>query len=250
MLWSNKRRPGQRDRPSRRTARAGGSGSDHRSAGGQQSSGPIRISTRTRSLCGFFVRFMVVLLLLAALWPLVANAYTTFFCAAGNLLFGTFGSHGEVRFVRSTDPEDKPGDSAVKLYNSQSRVGVRVSGISSLDLGYRPTAFLLALVVATPIPWARRRRALLWALFWVNVYVAFRALVFLLVNFSRGDPVALFTPGPLALKLRTFAFYFVVLSYAGWLVGPLPIWAFLCLGRSDRNALMGNEHAESRRGTT
>lgn len=249
MHWSNKRRPGRRDRPSRGTPRAGAWGSDHRSAGGPQISAPIRISTRTRSLCGFFLRFMVVLLLLTALWPLLADAYTTFFCAGGNLLFGTFGSNGQVRFERSADPEDKPGESAVELYNRRSRVGVRVSGFNSLDLGYRPTAFLLALVVATPIPWARRRRAVLWALFWVNVYVGFRVLVFLLVNFSRSDPVALFTPGPFAAKLRTFAYLFVVLSYS-WLVVPLPIWVFLCFGRSDWKALMANEHADSREMTT
>ena len=94
----------------------------------------------------------------------------------------------------------------------------------SWQVGYRPTAFVLALVLATPIPWPRRLRAFLWALLAINAYVALRLVLTLLMGFSEEGTVTLFSLGPHTRKALEFIAGFVVLEFEGDLILPAAIW--------------------------
>lgn len=184
-----------------------------------------------RTLAGFFVRFLVVFVLLMVPWPGLGAAYATFFRVSGNFLFSTFGSDGRVRFLPVANPE-KERDTEVVLVNRGTGAEMRLAGGSRLQ-GYKPTAFVLALILATPIPWSRRWRAVVWGLMLVNVYVALRVGIFLLAAYSGDGAVALFTPGPVCRPVLDFLLWVVVVSFAGWLILPLPIWALVTFRRSD-----------------
>jgi hypothetical protein len=183
----------------------------------------------------FFVQFLFVFVILMAPLPGLARAYGACFRAGCNVLFARFGSDGSVRCRPSVSggPEN---DLACTLVNRRTGAEYTFAGGSRLQ-GYKPTAFILALTLATPIPWRRRIRAVLWASLLVNVYVAVRMAVFLLVAFSGDNSLALFTPGPFWKGVLTYLNWVVVVSYAGWLVLPLLIWlVVVCACRQWRPA--------------
>ena len=62
-----------------------------------------------------------------------------------------------------------------------------------------PSAILAVLVLATPLPWRRRGRALVWGLLLIQVFIVFRLTLLLLDGgFAADKAYALFTPGPFA----------------------------------------------------
>ncbi|GAG33751.1 unnamed protein product, partial [marine sediment metagenome] len=123
-------------------------------------------------------------------------------------------------------------DTEVVLFNRRTGAERHIAGGSKLQ-GFKPTAFILALIVATPIPWSRRWRAVVGGLVLVHAYVALRMLVFLLAAFGGDNPLALFSPGPIGGAILGFLSWFLVLSYTSWLIAPLPIWVLVSLRTSD-----------------
>jgi len=85
-----------------------------------------------------------------------------------------------------------------------------------------PTAFVLALTLATPVAWPRRVWSALWALLWVNLYVAIKLALFP-IAYGGDDPVGAMT---FAGILR-WVFWVVGASSVGWMLVPLLIWAIL-----------------------
>ncbi len=188
-----------------------------------------------KRIVGFFLRFMVIFVVLTAPWPGLADAYAPVYRAMGNVLFGRFGSSGivELRPLTVSDPERN-----TELVLSNWRTEARFVFTSGSSKGYMPTAFVLALIVATPIPWRRRWRAVLWGLACVTVYAALRMGVFLTFAFAQDNGLAVFTLGPLAKSALDYVVWVVVDTFAGWLILPLPIWALLCFRRKDWQALL------------
>ena len=184
-----------------------------------------------RVLGGFFLRFIVVFVLLMAPWPGVSEAYAAFFRAGGNFLFSTFGPEGRVRFLPYADA-DAGQDTEVVLINRRTGAQVSIAGGSRLQ-GFNPTAFVLALILATPIPWSRRWQAAVFGLILINAYVALRVMLFLIAMFSSDSALALFSPGPIFRPILDFLYWVCVTSFAGWLIIPLPIWALVSFRRSD-----------------
>ena len=160
--------------------------------------------------------------------------------AVVNVLGGRFGSGSA--HLQSSGRQDPDRDTDFEL-RSRNTGAEDVFRGTSLK-GYQPTAFLFCLILATPIPWSRRWRALLWGLAIVSVYAALRTAMFLVFAFSEGnhlvenmsesDSLALFTLGPFGKSVLDYLYWVFVESFAGWLFVPLPIWALVCFWRSDR----------------
>jgi len=121
-----------------------------------------------RPALGFLARFLLVFVLLAAPWPGLHEGYAAVFCGAGNLLFGRFGSDGRVRF-RPKPQADRKSDMELELRNRSNDAEYVIEGSARLQ-GYKPTAYVVALILASPVRWSRRFRAVLWGLLGVNVY--------------------------------------------------------------------------------
>ena len=136
-----------------------------------------------KRVAGFFVLFLVFYGVLMAPWPGLGGAYAACFRATANLLFGSFAGQGSVRFAPAAG-RGREADAEVTFTSPRTGAVGRVP-VASRRMGYVPTAMLIGLVLATPLPWSRKVRALLWGFLLINGFVVLRVALVLLHTFSR-----------------------------------------------------------------
>lgn len=190
---------------------------------------------RSGSISRFVWRFALVFTAFVMGWAVVGSSYAGAFCGAANLVYRSIGPHGRTRFMLIDDLEGKSkGAHDIEIVLRDRRVNAEERFVGSTRLqGYRPTTFLAALILATPMPWRRRWRAMLWGLVLIHAYVALRVLTFLLWAFGEDSAIQLFTLGAATQGLLNFAHWFFVVSFGGWLVVPIPIWFLLSFNADD-----------------
>lgn len=184
-----------------------------------------------KQIAGFFLKLLVFYALLAAPWPGLQEAYSGVYSAVANSVFGSFGSDGKVRFRALAEGAGKM-DAEFVLYTRKSLVVPKIPH-SARRTGYLPTAQVLALILATPIPWPRKWKALLWGLLAVHVFIFLRLEITLLHWFSMDEPWALYKPSPLGRSLLS-GLYEVGADSPMLNVGaPVFIWIVATFRRSD-----------------
>ncbi len=191
-----------------------------------------------RRISGFFLRCLVIYALLLAPWPGLLDGYRAFFAAGGNVLFHWFGPSGSVSFTPIPSP-DHVKDMSIELTKLRPQ---RVRGTMQIKCayaGYRPTAFLIALVLATPIPWRRRLWALAWGLALVNAFVAFRVGLKLVDVFSHpGHPLAIFTLSQhVKIGVRMMVLLFYRAPEMHYIV-PAFVWLLATFRRDDLKSVL------------
>lgn len=219
------------------------------------------------------LRFSLVLVVVGTVllypWSFVDRGYARFFCGWNNALFSRFWfwSDGHAVFIdlRDTDIFEQvdaatPGDlpRGVKLLARSASLDTLVlvmnrsvpstfgqRRVSSRLSGYWPTAGLVALLVATPIPWARRGWSLLAGLLVLHAFLALRMSVELLVG-GLADPAkkyALFHPGEYWFGMLKRMDEVLVQNPAVPFLMAAAIWLFVVfLGSST--ALFGRQDEE------
>jgi hypothetical protein len=194
-----------------------------------------------RRIAGFVLRFLLVYTALVLPWPGVEAAYRVWFCALGNVAFASVGD-GSVRFV----PDPQPGsayDTLLVMTNRNAPGTIGEMNQSSRTVGYLPTAGLIALVMATPIPWRRRWRALGFGLLMLTGFVLLRMALPIIRDFSNPDPLGVFHPGPVARWILGFAIPAFLQAPASQFVGPIFIWALVAFRREDWEIVQPSESA-------
>lgn len=73
------------------------------------------------------------------------------------------------------------------MMNNRKKDGYGFLQTSAMLLGYWPTAMLLSLLIAKPLPWKRKGWAMLWGIIAVQFFIAFRISVYVLAK-SFGVP--------------------------------------------------------------
>ena len=193
------------------------------------------------SLAKTVTRFLLitagVYILLVLPIPGVREAYRDGFLAVGRWLFHPFGPNGLVRFESRTGVSGM--DSVITLGKRGVHLGQPVA-IHTGRVGYVPTVELIALVLATPIPWSRRWRALLlgWGL--VSLFVLFRVWLMLLFTYSQDLPMRLYSPGPFGSKVLSGCNEFFFISPTCSFLVPALVWAVVSLRREDIIRLLAN----------
>jgi len=190
-----------------------------------------------RQVAGFLVRCLVIYSLLVVPWPGVKDAYAAYLRAGGNLLFGSWGSRGKIE-LRALPPGETEWDTLSVLTNLERKKSGEAKH-NTWDLGYVPTAALVALVLATPVPWARRIRALIWGLLLVNAFVAFRMGLGFLGDFCSNQPFALYVVRPFWRPVLRQVVDVFLFAPAAYFAGPACIWLLVTFRRSDWNAIFG-----------
>jgi len=170
-------------------------------------------------------------------WPGVAEAYSTLYRAVGNQLFGSFGSGGVVRFQPA--PKGSGMDTEIAIRNSRSPV-VGTTPHNTRITGYLPTVEVVALILATPIPWSRRWKALVWGLVLVHAFVIWRVWLTLLHWFSVDQPWALYHPSPFWSKVLSGLFDYAVVAPTCSFVIPALIW--ILVSQKGGRLLFLDEH--------
>jgi len=204
--------------------------------------------------------FPILLALFCALlivipWPGLQRGYAHVFRAFGNVVFARFWiwPDGSVRFLdlRSENllsdlnaatplnlpagfrplPATKVLDTLMVLKNRRTPGRFGLVRTSARSLGYWTTALFLALALAWPMSWKRRGWALLWGLFLIHLFIAFRLTITLVeTGFGADKPYALFDLSPFWLgvlsRTKEVAVHNPTVSFlvAGfvWLVVALP----------------------------
>ena len=186
---------------------------------------------------GFACFTLLYLGLLLAPWPGRMAAYSTVFQAEGNLLCKPFGKQCRLRFI--PPPPGAPAQACQAEFTNRK---VNASGTLPLNThqhGYAPTAVVVALVLATPIPWRRRWRALLWGVLAVQGFVALRVSLLLLEWISGDNPIACLTLSPFWAQVLNQALAVLVKAPPSVYVVPLFIWIVVTLRRADFERWLG-----------
>ena len=193
--------------------------------------------TPLKTIGRFFALTVVIYVLLIVRWPGVREAYRAAYCAAGETILGRFGSHGVIRF----DPRigDEINDVDLVLGKRTAKgIGEVPAEMSSGRVGYAPLAALVALVLATPISWGRRGRALLWGFILVNLFVLGRTALHILFLFSAPSPVRLYEPGLFWSKVLTSAYEFLFLAPACTFLAPAVVWILVTVRSGDFDGIL------------
>ena len=119
---------------------------------------------RRNPITSFLLRVAVAFALLAAPWPGVKEAYGTYFRAVCRMVFPAENEKRELSFETAGENSSRPNDTRVVIVNKALMQPDGSGAVRNLDVdfGWQSTAVLVALIVATPLPWRRRGWALLW----------------------------------------------------------------------------------------
>jgi len=117
--------------------------------------------------------------LLITPWPGMKRTYAGYFQSLGNILFARHDGPRRTRF-QPLDNRDRAWpdnfDTAILIgnryaLNDQGKPKVFLLAVDAWQMGWTPTAFLVALVLATPISWQRRLWSLLLSLLCVHSFI-------------------------------------------------------------------------------
>jgi len=186
-----------------------------------------------RGLVKFLLVFLVSFAVLILPWHGLQGAYASFYRFLGNTCFGSFSPVAgiELQALPADDPAAKQGrDTKMVFLHRASGISMPMA-VDTRFQGYTPTAFVVALVLASPVPWRRRLRALVWCLAAMTFYVAVRQYIFI--------ASVIYHPAPWVSKLLDFAYWVVVESFAGVFIIPVMIWAAVTFRRADLDGLRG-----------
>lgn len=163
-------------------------------------------------------------------WPGVRAGYAAFFRAGGNGIYPSLIPGGTVKLHPLREPKGQL-DTVMVLRNLRSSKERRFM-TSSQKPGYLSTALVVALVLATPLPWRRRLWALLWGLILVTGFVACVTFVIVLYPFRAGG-LALFGPPAPWDSVLAVCYTVATSSVVTWFIAPIFLWGLVCFQRSD-----------------
>lgn len=177
------------------------------------------------------MRLLVFYGLLVAPWPGLQKLYGDVFRSAAEFVFSSYGASGLVRF-RSAPITARMMDT--KIYIENRRTGDwKKADFSTRFTGYLPTAVLTALILATPIPWRRRWKSLLWGLAASQTLIAVSVWMILLYGFSRDSAVSLTRFGPFGESVVTWLHALVTTSVSFTYMAPVLIWIAVAIRGPD-----------------
>lgn len=195
-------------------------------------------------ISGFVLRFVIIYVILVAPWPGSREAYAWYVDHLGATLLSSIKPDVLVRFSPVDEslpdgyrpPENQGLDVQVLLTMRRSPHDAAVLFSNSHNLGHIPTAFVVALILATPIRWSRKWRSALWGLFWINVYVALKLAVWLVYCIEFVAPFADFGLNCFWRGVLRHVYEVVVHgATGGHLLPPLLIWILVSVRRADWN---------------
>lgn len=182
--------------------------------------------------------FSLGIALLIAPWPKLEEAYAKLLRVEAELLFGNFGAKGIVLFRPTDEPSDALHDTKIFLghrdiVKPNGMRTMKVVKMSTRYIGYMPTALVVALVLATSLPWRRRLGSLAWGLFWVHCFVAFVLLIIILHKYNQSETIGLYQWTGFSRSLLNAA-HEVFVTYIGpFFLVPVFIWVAVCFRRED-----------------
>ena len=190
-----------------------------------------------RQLASRFALLAVYALAFVLIWPWVGDWYGRAFRAGTMEMCRTIGASWVV-VLEPAEHTTAHSDSEMFLINRQTRELAKQT-LSSRYIGYAPTTFLVALILATPLTWRRRLTALLWGLVLTHAWIAFSMLLLIVYGYSRGDVVSIFDVSPFTRTALAFMREALVKAPVIKYTVPAVIWMLVSFRRSDWAKMFG-----------
>lgn len=181
------------------------------------------------SVLRFFAAFVVIFIVLMLPWP--GLAYMAVFRTVGTWCFSRDADQREVSFLKS--PDKSATFYRIEIAN-RARLNPDGSGlVRNVDFdvrgfGWKPMALLIALVLASPLPWKRRLVALCWGLFWVQM-VVMGLLAFVIWNESSEIGLVTMSPFWKAIANEWQHAFIALFSLAA----PVVVWLLVTFRSGD-----------------
>jgi hypothetical protein len=191
----------------------------------------------TRSILRFLATFAAIFIVLILPW--FGPAYMAVFRTVGTWCFSREEGQRKVTFLESPDKSTRPTYARIEIAN-RARLKPDGSGlVRNVDFdvrgfGWKPMALLMALVLASPLPWKRRLDALCWGLFWVLV-VMMVLLAFVIWN--ESSEIDLVTMTPLWKALASEWQHSFITQFS--LAAPVVVWMLVTFRTGDLAAWRG-----------
>jgi hypothetical protein len=182
-------------------------------------------------------------------WPGWEETYGELYSSAAAILFESSDPSRSVRIrhvipQRGSASETWSRDMSLRLQVRGHRVGFREipafsTGRSSRYTGYAPTALAIALVLATPVSWRRRLRALPWAVLLASGFSALMLAIWIHGWFYGQECASLAQfSAQYAARARMVASLLETSGdMAPYYVAPVFIWALVSLRPRDLESL-------------
>ncbi len=186
-------------------------------------------------IAGFLWRFALLFGLLIVPWPGFNAAYGRYFRALGQLVFARDSGRRLVHFEPVPPQLAHVLDTRIALANRDQpdRHGTIPGRYLELDtrgVGWVPTALVVALVLATPVPWRRRSLALLLGLLAVHGFVLFSVAVYI---WNNSAELSLLTLSPFWKQTAEGLEETLITQLGASFVVPVLIWIPVTLRRQD-----------------
>lgn len=119
-------------------------------------------------------------------WPGAKPLYAGYFRGLGRLVFADDSSRRMLDFEALDDTEHRwpPNFDTAMILANRDLLDARGNGqrfmlaVDAWQMGWTPTAFFVALTLASPIPWRRRWWALLWGMLLIHGFVLMTVGIF------------------------------------------------------------------------
>jgi len=184
----------------------------------------------------FLLKAALIYAVLMIPWPGVREGYRAGFRAVGNVMFSSLkGGMASVRFEPYGEPD--PHKDTELVLRKPPRSGRTEIGVDYLS--YRPTAFLVALVLATPVPWRRRSLALLVGLVFINLFIAFRVWLRVFDALSDGNVLSVYALSEFWKNVVRMGVTVLVRAPVPTYIVPAFVWLLVSFRRGDLQALAG-----------
>jgi hypothetical protein len=152
---------------------------------------------RLNPIAGFAFGFALLYGLLILPWPGWNDAYGSYFRAMSSACFRDDGGRRMIRFD-AAHTEHPSIDTSITIANRDGadaggRIHAKVLWLDARSVGWVPTALIVALTSASPVPWRRRLGALVLGLLLVQLFIVFSVGCYIW-NESASLGLATFTP--------------------------------------------------------
>jgi hypothetical protein len=194
----------------------------------------------------FFILALGIFLVLIAPWPGLRTFHARAYRAGAELFFRPFRGEGGVWVVPIPEEEQHHHtDTRIVCARRDNPTNYQGLDHDAWFTAYLPAAKLIALVLATPIPWRRRWNALFWGLILVHVFIAVRLGIQVLHAFSQPfvwgapNPVRLFEPGAFWMAVLSWVNQHFAESTTPVFMVPVFIWILVAIRREDLFRIVG-----------
>ncbi len=186
----------------------------------------------------FLLRFVAIYGLLIAPWPGWNAHYAGWMADFGSTLLSPLNNRWIVRFETEARTPARPLDLRIIVANpdrvtASGNAPAVVLELDARGIGWVPTALLIALILATPLPWSRRLGALLGGLAAIHALILFSIGIHLLSHSDASSGLSLVTLSPWGKMVADGLDETLITQLSPGLVCAVLLWVLVSFRRTD-----------------